>query len=475
MARSNDTGPSKRRPPQLIDLAPPKQITSQDTRRRKMTPPPQLGGQSSHAHDTTPDHSYRDQDTAPRRASRPEYGKHETNPIPRTYDNTAPRSQPPSYEDRLKPRKIRAHPSLYPPQEDSRGQKPPRRGGKRPTPGTRPGQGRRKKTPKMHPFAKKMLHMGITVLVIGGLLAMLLIHAFSNNALAVYLDGVHFGYMTLNRETTSESFHDEVIAHIESFILTEVVTSQRVTIAPARWVSGRNIDNRGEIISDLGVSMEYDIMARAIYLNNVLEVIVRSDNCVSQIERAFMEAHRNENTVHQEFVNDWRVVPVRVHPNDEVIMSSMHAAHILDRQELTYYRYIVQPGDYLVRIARRFETTPEVIAQINNMSSTRDIIHPGDALMVRARRPLLTVRSIEEFVSEESIEMPVETIYTNERAEGTTHIVQDGRNGERRVTLRITFENDVERYRETLDAEIIREPLMRIVEVGTRPAQIERR
>ena len=44
--------------------------------------------------------------------------------------------------------------------------------------------------------------------------------------------------------------------------------------------------------------------------------------------------------------------------------------------------YEVQPNDYLLRIATRFDTTPEAIAEVNGWSSVQHNINPGDTIQI---------------------------------------------------------------------------------------------
>jgi LysM repeat protein len=321
---------------------------------------------------------------------------------------------------------------------------------------------------------KRALNIFIPVLVVSVLIIMVILRFFSTNAFAVFVDDVHVGYMTLHRETTSESFHNEVVEHLEAIARTGVIVSQQVSVDNARWVSQRNILERPAMISRIGIGIDYQIRARAIHVNNNLEVVVRSAHCVAEIERLMQEPFRTADTVYMSFDTDWRVEEMIVDHDYEGIYTPLDAIGILDRTEIVNHTHIIQSGDTLEHIANRFGTTASSIATINNITLDT-IIHPGNTLTVRTRRPLLSVRAIDETASYYPIEMPVEERFSPYRDESTTYIVQEGSSGEERVVRRQTRINNIIISTETLEAEVIREPVPHIVEIGTRPAVIERR
>jgi len=335
-------------------------------------------------------------------------------------------------------------------------------------------QENRRPVRRMSPNTKRNINIGISVVVVGTLIIMLGIFLFGNTALAVLIDGVPIGYIPLVRETTSESFHNEVVTHLESKHLTGVIVSQQVTVDSARRVSRRGVTDRSIMISQIGLRIEYQIVIRAIYIADRFEVYVRSEHCVTDIENRIKAEWTNENTVESIFDTDWRIDLVAVDRDHEGILSSLEAIAILDRTEMFNIDHIVESGDTLDALALRFGTTSNSIANANNITLVTTI-RPGDVLTIRTRQPILSVITIDEVATYSPIEMPVETQETSDRYESTTYIVQEGSPGERRTVQRITRRNGITTNTEQLDAEVIAEPITHIVEVGTRTRELERR
>lgn len=341
-------------------------------------------------------------------------------------------------------------------------------------PHARPRPAPRRKKQGMNPAMKRGLNVGITVLIIGAFFIMVGLHFFGNNALAVYLDDRLMGHIPMNRETTSESFHNEVIANLAAHHQTEVVVAHQVTVLPARWVSRRQLAERPSMISQIGMAMDYQISVRAIYINGEQEALVRSDYCIGEIERRIMAEWMNDNTVESYFSTDWEIRNVVVDHNYEGILSPLEAIALLDRTEMMRIPYEIRSGDNLGSIATRFGTTASIIADANNIPVTARI-YPGNTLYIPSRQPVLSVVTIDEVATYHTIEMPVEEIENPDMDESTTQVTQEGSPGQGRSIQRITRVNGATQSTEQLESEIVTPPVTHIIEVGTRPTTLERR
>jgi len=327
----------------------------------------------------------------------------------------------------------------------------------------------------MSPRAKTFFNTFLAFIIFGGLVIMMGLRFFSYNALAVFLDDLHVGYIALSNELTSEEFHNDVVNHLEATYLTDVVVTQRVTIRPARRVSTRNINrDRSNMISQLGRNMNVLVVARAIYVNNNLEVLVRSENCVQQIENILINAWQTPYTIESTFTANWRTEPITISPDDERIRTPREAIYAMDRAEVVYHRHVVQSGESLYLLARLYNTTVSDLANLNNRTTAQPLLI-NEVLTVRTRRPLLSVQTVDEITTYYPIEIPVEVRESPYMAMSTRNIIQQGVAGEQRVSQRITRINGAVVSTETLEAVVTREPITEIAEEGTRPAVIERR
>ncbi|MCL1843897.1 MAG: G5 domain-containing protein [Defluviitaleaceae bacterium] len=288
---------------------------------------------------------------------------------------------------------------------------------------------------------------------------------FTYNALEVYLDGEHVGFIPMNEELTSDEFHRYAVLSLQATLGgASVSVEQQVTVAPAR-VSNRDITPRNDMLTLLGRRFDYQIAAIAIYVNGNRAALMRRQADLNHVEYLLTRMWFNENTVGAEFVSGWETVVVYVNPDEVEFDSPDDAFWRLDIEVLQNVPHIVESGENLSILAIRYGTSVDRIMLINGMSTTD--IWVNDRLYIEMRRPLLSVRTFDEFRTTEIIDMPVETRYNANLPYAHTNEIQRGQNGEHVITLRITRINGVEQYRETLNPEIITEPQTHIIEIGT--------
>jgi len=320
---------------------------------------------------------------------------------------------------------------------------------------------------------KRIISIG-TVAAAVVILGVLIVPAMMNpNALAVYLNENFIGYIPISGDLDSEAVHEQAVSHLESSIGTSVIVDQRVTVRPAR-ATRNNTMRREEMNRTLASSFTYQILATAIYVNNQREGIVRTSACADEVISLFQRPLMNENTRYVEFVEPFDLRPVIVDLDTADILAPLDAVAVLDRPVNTIVPYIIQPGDSLSLIALQFGLSAERIAIDNNMTTTA-IINPGNTLMIHTRKPLLSVRTVDETLTSQVIPMDVEVIPNPDLPELQRVIVQEGSDGEQQIAHRITRVDGRIVDEEILQYQIVRYPVTHIVQEGTGAPTIERR
>jgi len=129
--------------------------------------------------------------------------------------------------------------------------------------------------------------------------------------------------------------------------------------------------------------------------------------------------------------------------------------------------YVVQKGDNLWEIANAHKIDISDI-MLSNPDLKGEIIHPGDLLKIMDVRNLTTVFTKERHIYRERISYDTETRKTDSLFVGQSRTVRQGEYGENEVEIYITRENGEETDRGILSDTVIKEPVSRIVEQGTR-------
>lgn len=161
----------------------------------------------------------------------------------------------------------------------------------------------------------------------------------------------------------------------------------------------------------------------------------------------------------------------------ETKADSAPAAQVLDADKLeellrkgTFKRvvHIVQPGDCIGCIAAKYGIRSQDIYDNNPGITENTVLQLGQEINVTALRPLVTVQVTEEKVQEETIPYTEQTRTNSKMPKGETQVVQQGREGSKNVTYKITRENGQIVSREVLNQQIISNPVPKIVERGTK-------
>ena len=327
---------------------------------------------------------------------------------------------------------------------------------------------------RLNPEFKRKLTLGMFGVMVFAAVAFFVANLVRHNALAVYLDDAFIGYIAMNRELEASAIQYYAEAHHSGHVGgAGVIVDQEVIIRPAR-ASSREILGRAELMTQLSSNFTYQIEILAVYVNGRYEVSLRTHTCVDDLANRLRGHWATENTVYQEFVENWEIRPKVIDPEEAELLSPQEAFSILDRTVSAVEPYVVQDGENLSVIALRFATTVNRIAVDNNIPTDR-IIRPGDVLQIATRRPLLSVRTIDEFTSNE--EIPMETIINENPNQPSAmyNVVTQGRDGEKQVTRRVYRINGVEYHTEIERYLVLRPAITHVVEVGTGEAAIIRR
>lgn len=393
------------------------------------------------------------------RAAQRSYGS----PQPKT-QHAAPRSKMPPPPPPIRPGEILLR-------RKSAGSVP-QKGAKKPTTQRMPSAFRRFLQIRVNPMYVSLVGWGAVGVATIIIAVWVIMNLFVYNAFAVYLDDEFIGHIPYSEDLTSEDFHNYAILSLQaSRGGARVLVEQTVTIEPARASSSAR-STRNEVFSTLNRRFDYKIAA--IQLNvDVYSALMRTASDVAHVEELFQRHWRNENTVGAEFVDGWEIVVVYACPDETEFDTPETAYWRFDRTTMQMYPYTVARGDNLGSIAVHFGTTVPRIMGDNKLTSSN--IFPGEVLYIYTSRPLLSVRTFDEISIVELIEMSVEERTNPALPQAVTNIIQQGQPGQQVITVRITRENGIERYRETLEAEVIVPPVVHIIEVGTGAVTLERR
>lgn len=167
------------------------------------------------------------------------------------------------------------------------------------------------------------------------------------------------------------------------------------------------------------------------------------------------------------FAQDVAVVPQYVEPG--TLISREDAVALLsagaDAQQSTY---TVAEGDTLSKIAGQFGLTVEDLQAMNEEIADTDVIQVGQTLYVAIPQQVLNVRCTLTRTREEAIPFTTRTEKVDTMYADQQKVLTEGRDGARQLTEQFTYMNGVLVSTETLNETVLREPVEKVVQKGTK-------
>lgn len=236
-------------------------------------------------------------------------------------------------------------------------------------------------------------------------------------------------------------------------------------------VSGvqKNIDSEDDVLKRFTYMSDVKAAGYAIYVDNVRYAILSSRENARQVLQEVQNNYISESDRTQySYIGFKEDVEIKEEQVNIVSISGIDQAYekLMDggiKEEI----YTVKGGDTYYGICEKLGVTMDELRAMNPDLDESSLM-PGDEIITTSPSPLLTVITKEttkytEVVEFETVEKEDDSMY-----EGDTKTTQEGENGKRIVTARITRENGVETNKEETGSEIIQEPVDEIVIVGTK-------
>ena len=150
-----------------------------------------------------------------------------------------------------------------------------------------------------------------------------------------------------------------------------------------------------------------------------------------------------------------------------LVTSPEEAADQITKESQKNEIYVVKSGDTLSTIANGHGLYVKDVLALNSGLAENTMLHIGDEIIITVPQPELTIMTVEQSTYEEEYYAEVEYVYNDNWYTTKSVVLQEQEAGYHEVTALITKRNGVEESREMIDEEILKEPVKKIVEVGT--------
>ena len=129
--------------------------------------------------------------------------------------------------------------------------------------------------------------------------------------------------------------------------------------------------------------------------------------------------------------------------------------------------YTVQSGDAPYLIANEFKTTVEKLNQLNEGANLTGGIRVGQVINVPVQKPKISVKTVETQVLTAVEPKTYQTQYDDTKPSSYQKVIQQGKAGQKKSTIRITRINGEVTEEKEVDKEIIQEAVPEIIVKGT--------
>lgn len=213
---------------------------------------------------------------------------------------------------------------------------------------------------------------------------------------------------------------------------------------------------------------DFFIEANVLSINEDTKVVVKdketADSVLEDVKNNYLNESSNVENI--EFVDS--VDDDLVFVETTSVVEKEQAVEQLKSSKDEKVTYTIKSGDTLYEIALNNDMSLSDLLKINPELEQNSLIHIGQELNLMVPKPVLSVKVQEKLTYQEDIKAPVEYKKDNTQYKSYSKVIQEGVAGVKEITSNVTYVNGLESEREIISEKVVKEPVKKIVAVGTR-------
>jgi murein DD-endopeptidase MepM/ murein hydrolase activator NlpD len=316
-----------------------------------------------------------------------------------------------------------------------------------------------------HPTAfSRLVHLAAPVLAAFILMWTLQYWNAAQFGIRVAYDGVDIGYIS-----------DESIYHAAAALARDRVYSEDNTFTisdtprmKVALVKQSNLQDQSALCDQI-LRTQGDAISEAtgLYVNGVFAGSMRSRAQLVEVLQEIKSTYRSDaKNERAEFIQKVEMVDGLF--LSDSLMNKEKMKEKLVAQAVVKKEYTVQKGDTLSTIARKLDMTISDLRAMNP-SVKNDTIYADQILMVQRPQPFLRVKVVRTIEYTEELPFTIEKQYDKNKYQTYEKVLKQGKKGSQNVTAEVTFVDGVEQSRTILSMEVTKQPVTKVVLVGTKP------
>lgn len=234
-------------------------------------------------------------------------------------------------------------------------------------------------------------------------------------------------------------------------------------------VFNRDMDTPDQVVNKLTYMTDIEVSAVAICQDGKLMTIVENQQAADDVIKRIKESYQTPNEGMKITKTDFET-PVDT-KEVQVMLTSVgskgDALHDLTEGGTIEIRHIVNEGETVNSIAKEFNVSPSDIKDMET-GETVSKAESGSRVRIQKKIDPLKVITIEKGTTTETIPFETEEKQSADLYKDETYVQQEGADGRQAITGTITKENGKETKRNISKKEVIKEPVKKIVLIGTK-------
>lgn len=305
----------------------------------------------------------------------------------------------------------------------------------------------------------------------------------------VYVNDLYIGTVS-DKNVIEEVINQKLEESQASYENLELLTNSEITYVPEQVFRSNSSANDLEVKEEINNGVTVQAKASALVINGKPVAYVENQDkakeVIEQIKLKYVSENvlkeidakkAAENTLPPLKKNESRILDVRlseevsvsdgkIEPNK--IMSVEDAVKLLEKGSLEEVKYKVKEGDVLGGIASAHNLEIKQLLAVNPGLTEESLLHIDQELNVTVLKPYVQVIIDKEYFTEEAIPFEKEVVEDSSMPKGDTKVKQEGKDGVRLATYRISEQNGQVIKKDLSKEEVIQQPVKQIVIKGTK-------
>lgn len=301
----------------------------------------------------------------------------------------------------------------------------------------------------------------VSIIFINGIFSLF----FKHNAYEILVDNESIGFIT-NKNVVTADVTKTAQAYIEKNYNTSIEIQSKIEYVE---IKNNDIVTIDYMIPEISKNIVYKINAGAISINDevicILQNIEEAEELLTSTKKELLPDNiKDDENIQIEFLENVTINEAYVTP-DDIISREQGFKKLTDLSD-SFEQYIIVAGDSPYKIANLYKMTLEELYEINEGLEGSSLV-VGNAVTVKSRVAILSVKTIKTETYVEVVQKTTTYQDDNERATSYKKVIQQGKDGQKEVTVEITHVNGFEQERTIVSENILIEPVEEIIIRGT--------